>query len=248
MKQETLINANHTILLQDTAAKINTKLEELSSDSTIVFGLCGGRSIVNLLKELRNSEIFIRKYLPKIHFFLVDERLVDISVPESNFYLLNQEFFQNLLKQNLINKDQIHYFPACTQNIQLLLKTYSKDLQKIKNSFDICILGVGEDGHIASLFPNHPSLESQDEYFIEVKDAPKMPAGRMSASLKMLSRSKFLIGLFLGESKKEAFKNFKNNSISITQCPAKILNSVNSLIVSDLNLVPQKLTDTSNRL
>lgn len=65
--------------------------------------------------------------------------------------------------------------------------TYAKELGD--TSFDLCLLGVGEDGHVASIFPGHPSDEAATAAVIGVMDAPKAPAERISLTLPTLSAS-----------------------------------------------------------
>lgn len=65
--------------------------------------------------------------------------------------------------------------------------TYAKELDD--THFDLCLLGMGEDGHVASIFPDHPSSDPTNQTVIGVSDAPKPPAERISLTVAALSNS-----------------------------------------------------------
>ncbi len=65
--------------------------------------------------------------------------------------------------------------------------TYAKELGD--TVFDICLLGLGEDGHIASIFPHHPSFEPTTHSVIGVEDAPKPPSQRITLSMERINTS-----------------------------------------------------------
>jgi len=80
--------------------------------------------------------------------------------------------------------------------------TYAKELGD--TVFDICLLGLGEDGDVASIFPGHPSSEPTTHAVIAVNDAPKPPPERTSLSLTTLARSREVWFLVSGAEKADA--------------------------------------------
>src|SRR6056300_645964 len=97
------------------------------------------------------------------------------------------------------------------------------------------LLSAGEDGHIASLFPDHIATNSDDAYYILVKDSPKPPPLRISISRKLLLRSGSVILLFYGSAKEKALQKFKDDQTAPSACPAKYCNKiVNSYLLTDL--------------
>ena len=185
----------------------------------VVIGLPGGRSIVGVLKQL----LLVHANLDwhNIHFFFVDERLVTLTHQESNFLLIKNNFFDVLIKEKKITSQNIHPFDI--EQYQEDPKGYQKELVAIQNQFDLLILGVGEDGHIASLFPNHLGLQNDSDEFILVNDSPKPPEKRISISKKQLLTSDNIALLFLGEGKKNALSQFKNQEVNYQDCPCKLV-------------------------
>ena len=79
---------------------------------------------------------------------------------------------------------------------------YEKDLGDTE--FDICLLGLGADGHVASIFPDHPSFEEQTRAVIGVSDSPTPPTERISLTVPALSRSHEIWYLVSGAEKADA--------------------------------------------
>lgn len=80
--------------------------------------------------------------------------------------------------------------------------TYAKELGD--TAFDICLLGMGPDGHVASIFPHHPSFEHSTQTVIGVNDAPKPPPQRISLTVEALNRSREVWYLVSGADKAPA--------------------------------------------
>lgn len=80
--------------------------------------------------------------------------------------------------------------------------TYAKELGD--TVFDICLLGMGPDGHVGGIFPGHPSFEPSDQRVIGVNDAPKPPAQRISLTVDAFNSSQEVWFLVSGEDKAPA--------------------------------------------
>jgi 6-phosphogluconolactonase len=203
---------------------INKEVEILlEKKDRIVFGMPGGRSIKALLPYL--------KELPwkKIHVFMVDERLVPIDDPESNFFLLKDALFNGLISEGIMPEKNLHPFIMKDQE-GFGLQAYTDELKKF-GGFDIIFLGVGEDCHIAGLFPHH-TVEVKKEGYFSFHDSPKPPKDRMSCSTEMLLKAKLGIFLFMGEGKKPAYKKLIEDG-PVSECPSRIAYKMNSIIYKD---------------
>jgi len=208
---------------------IEKKINSIKKEH-IVFGLCGGRSVSNILKELLKRKINWQK----VHFFFVDERITK-NKDELNFTLINTDFFIPLLEKRKIKELNIHNFKQ-SGNLEKDIFSYGMDLTRLSFRFDIALLSSGEDGHIASLFPNHPSIKQSGMGYIHVSNSPKPPLERISVSRNFIAETDTAILMFLGEGKKEALNKFKDKKKNVESCPAKIIQNIkDSYVITDLN-------------
>ena len=97
-------------------------------------------------------------------------------------------------------------------------------LKGIKN-LDVAFLGMGEDGHTASLFPGNQALQASADA-VAVHDSPKPPSERVSLSLKFLQQSRFKIVLTKGKGKREIIRRIKAGE----EFPVNLLGDVNWFI------------------
>ncbi len=185
-----------------------------------LLGLPGGRSVTGILEGLRESEI----PWESLHLFLADERRVPIDSTESNYREISELMLSPARHGRTIPKEQLY---PCTGDAE----TYSARFARITSRFDLMVLGVGEDGHVASLFPGHPGLAATDHYFIDVDDSPKPPKRRVSASPALVRRSGAIVLLFYGAEKQDALARFLDPKIAEWGCPAKIALSCDDLLV-----------------
>ena len=192
----------------------------LSQKEKVVVAIPGGRSVAEIFEEFKTTTL-----LPweKIHFFMVDERLVDKDSPDSNYRNAYELFLSKLLKEKKIPAENIHPFHLDKSAEDKGIKQYNEEFKKFQ-PFDIVILGSGEDGHIAAVFPGHHSIKQEGNEFFMMHDSPKPPKERITSTKTMIENADTAIVLFLGEGKKQAFLNFKNPELSTIQCPAKTIN------------------------
>jgi 6-phosphogluconolactonase len=162
---------------------------------------------------------------------MVDERLVPVDDKESNFRLINEAL------RNTIPTDNLHPFIYDKNSISCGIKQYEEEIKKYGGSFDIVLVSAGEDGHIAALYPNHPSINDTSEYYLYIDNSPKPPLKRMSASKNMILRSNIGIVIFNGEIKKDAYQYFINKEIDYINCPAKLISEIpESYVVTNLEI------------
>jgi len=152
----------------------------------------------------------------------VDERLVSAGSPEANFTQLENEFLQPLLELGLIAESQWHPLLCSEIEKSQLMVEYQKSLRSNGERFLAAFLGVGEDGHLASLFPGSSLYKQGEADFVFIDDSPKPPSERVTASASLLKRSEHIFLIFSGHAKKDAWDNFNNPEIDISFCPAKL--------------------------
>ncbi len=130
-----------------------------------------------------------------------DERCLPVDHPDRNSVMASNSWLSHVS----IPKENIHVIPAELGPEEGALR-YSNTL-KIIEEFDFVLLGLGEDGHTASLFPGR-TWENRD--VLPVCDAPKPPPERISLSPSRLSASHRVCFLVAGESKRRAVSEWKS--------------------------------------
>lgn len=204
----------------------------LAAQARVVLAVAGGRSVVGTFECLAQ-----RTTMPwqRIHIFMVDERLVALDDSQSNFKLAQDKLFAPLVARQVLPKDNIHPFRYNPDTPDAGIGAYEAELKKFGGRYDIILLGVGEDGHTAALFPNHHSIRNNAPYFLTMADSPKPPPRRMTASRSLLVRAQYGIALFLGEPKHQALKNYQDQTLSVEACPIKIIDEVkHGFVITDL--------------
>lgn len=206
--------------------------ETLRGKPAAVLGLVGGRSVGGVYAELARED------LPwdRLHVFLADERLVPITSDESNYRLVHADLLDGLVRSGRFPEANAH---ACTPepaDPRPGIEAYGRDLDALGGRFDVAILSAGEDGHCASLFPRHPSVEEPGDRFLLVEASPKPPPRRVSASRTLLERSGLGVVVFYGEGKRDALRLFRDASLDVRSCPSKLVASITpSYLVTDLD-------------
>lgn len=220
-----IIKGNRQELEQRAASLLAEAINEtLTRQPQTSFGVVGGRSVGAVLEQLGREQVDWQR----VHLFMADERLVQPDHPDSNYRLVYSHVASYMIPENL------HPFICNPGEEQVALAGYRQKLEHVSGRLDLLLLSSGEDGHIASLFPEHETIDSPDEFFITTSSAPKPPPRRMSASAKLLSKASTAFLLFFGTDKHQAFSNFKDDSVPLRRCPAKIVRSIeNRFILTD---------------
>ena len=195
---------NHFIyILKKKALKKKEKNQRLS------LVLTGGKSPINLYKQLAINKID----WTNIDLFWGDERFVSKRSKNSNYKLAYDTFIKkiNISKNNIFSVNtNIKNISKCSQNYSNLIKKYFKNK---KICFDICLLGMGKDGHVASIFPNSNELS---EKFI-THTVIRKDFKRITLSLNLINNSKNIIVWLNNKNKIKKFNKlrFKGNNIPI---------------------------------
>lgn len=151
--------------------------------------LAGGTTPKHVYKQLALSPSDWQNW----HIYLGDERCLPVDDPERNSVMVKQCLLQDVS----IPESQVHFMPA-ELGPEHAAAAYQQVLSDLKE-FDMVLLGIGEDGHTASLFPGH--LHDLEQAVHPVFNAPKAPPERVSLSSACLSNNANLLIFITGESK-----------------------------------------------
>jgi len=159
--------------------------------------LAGGSTPKSVYALLKDAQADWAKW----HVYHNDDRCLPVDHSERNSLMARTTWLNHVA----IPAHQIHDIPAELGNIEGA-KAYAKTLAGVP-TFDLVLLGLGEDGHTASLFPNQAVDNSADA--VPVFDAPKPPADRITMSQQRLSNTREVIFLVTGAGKQEAVDNWR---------------------------------------
>jgi 6-phosphogluconolactonase len=134
-------------------------------------------------------------------FYLGDERCLPIRDPERNSEMIRRTFLDKIN----IPENNVYFIPS-ELGSEKAAEKYSYQIASAL-PFDMVMLGMGEDGHTASLFPGHN--HNQDELVHAIHNAPKPPSERVSLSSRCLSQTHHLLILITGAGKKTALTQWK---------------------------------------
>jgi len=164
-------------------------------------GLSGGRTPVDLYHRLSDMKETLG--WEKTHVFLVDERFVPFDHPDSNYRMLKETLFDHVP----IPRENIHPIPTEGSTLEGSATAYKKDLKKSFRlsengfpQFDLLILGIGEDGHTASLFPGSPALKDRMNLVAPVP-LNEAKHSRITLTLPVINHARHILFLVTGKDK-----------------------------------------------
>ena len=208
--------------LSRAAAEFIVGLAEATIKKKNVFTLVlsGGSTPRLLYEDLALQPFSKRIDWHKTHIFWGDERCVPPNHPESNYRLAHQA----LVSKVDIPPANVHRIPAESGSANAAAEAYEETLHHFfvppgkseegthLPSFDLILLGLGQDGHTASLFPGDAALEERYRWVAPVDGASASPpVPRVTLTLPVLNEAKRVVFLVSGSRKKGVFEKIMNN-------------------------------------
>lgn len=160
--------------------------------------LAGGNTPRNVYQSLRATPTAWNAW----HIYFGDERCLPPEHAERNSLMAQQAWLNHVT----IPPQQIHIIPA-ELGAEAAAERYDQELAAV-GDFDLVLLGLGEDGHTASLFPGH-DWNAATAAVLPVHDAPKPPPDRVSLSAARLGHARTVLFLVSGSGKQQAINAWR---------------------------------------
>jgi 6-phosphogluconolactonase len=160
------------------------------------------------------NELWARDYASRIpwaqiDFFWGDERYVPHDDPRSNFRMARD----TLLTRVAISPEKIHPVPTSSGIPEDDARKYEAEMRKVfadgTPQFDLMFLGLGPEGHTASLFPGSPALDEKQSWAVAV-EAPAEPPQRITMTFPVINRARNIFFLVEGTKKREILRTIRD--------------------------------------
>ena len=208
-----LVNRDAEGLAHAVAARFITKLVDVQSNGGVAqVVLTGGRVAAVVYRAVAESPARTAIDWRRVEFWWGDERFLPDGDPERN----ETQARDALLSRVDVDPARVHPMAADSgQGAEAAAEAYAAELAAAARTagdgvadgtpvFDVVMLGVGPDGHVASLFPGYPEGKIVDKPAVAVHDSPKPPPTRVSLTFPALNRSHEVWFVVSGEDKAEA--------------------------------------------
>lgn len=199
-------------------------LSQLSINKKEVFVALSGGSTPKAIFHVLSHEYKAKIDWSVIKFFWGDERLVPPSDPESNFGMTREHLFDHVGTKaiNIFRvKGELDPDSAIDDYTRLIKENVPA--QNDLPQFDLTLLGLGDDGHTASIFPHQLELWNSDNT-CELAQHPQSGQNRVTLSGKIINNSKQIILMVTGKNKAEIVKNVFLQNTSSRSYPVSLLN------------------------
>jgi 6-phosphogluconolactonase len=203
----------------ETFAELSEK--SIQEKGKFVVALSGGSSPKAIFKLLATEEYAARIDWSKIYFFWVDERWVPLNDDKSNAKMT----FETLLDKVPVNRG--HVFPMYKDNVlpEDFAKEYEAQIRNVlgdEGVFDFILLGMGDDGHTASLFPGEEILNEKDKW-VEAYYLKPQEMFRITLTAPIINKAENILAVAFGETKRHALNEILNGAYNPELYPMQLI-------------------------
>ncbi len=184
-----------------------------STDRVFAACLAGGETPRPVYQALADPPVSGKFPWHRVHWFWGDERCVPHDHPASNYRMVREA----LILRAPVPAGNVHPIPTEKMSPQRAALAYENELKRFyggdrldpaRPMFDVTVLGLGTDGHTASLFPGHAALREQRRWSVAVIGATPEP--RITLTIPVLDSSRELAVLVAGESKRQILQRMRS--------------------------------------
>ena len=221
---ETQILADADAVAKEAAKLIAAKARAaVAARGRFVMAVSGGHTPWQMLRVLANEVV----PWESVHVVQVDERIAPAGDPDRNLTHLQE----SLLEHAPLPAEQIYAMPVEEPNLESAARNYARTLQQIAGTppvLDLAHLGLGPDGHTASLVPDDPVLKINDRDV--ALTGIYQNHRRMTLTYPMLNRSRQILWLVTGAGKAGMLARLRDGDVSI---PAGRIRREEALVIAD---------------
>lgn len=190
-----VVHPDSQILAVGAAARLLTKVLDLQSvKAPIHLVLTGGTVGIATLAQVAASPLKDAVDWTQVHLWWGDERFVPAGHPDRNEVQAQAALLDHL---ETLPEENIHRVPAAVEGLTVhqAAEQYAQELAKFAPQggqvpeFDVLMLGMGPDAHVASLFPGHPGLAVNGVAATGIEDSPKPPPLRVSLTFEAITQA-----------------------------------------------------------
>jgi 6-phosphogluconolactonase len=178
--------------------------------------LAGGRTPLPIYNQLAAEFGHQMRLWTHTHIWWGDERCVSPGNHQSNFHAARL----GLLMPLAIAEDRVHRIRGEAADLREAAADYAKAFPV---SPDVVVLGLGEDGHIASLFPGAAALREEEHRVVVVENCPKPPSRRITITPPVIRSARRVLVVARGAAKAEAVRRTFAEEGSVEETPARLV-------------------------
>jgi 6-phosphogluconolactonase len=191
----------------------------IASQASCSVAISGGNTPLRLYELLTEPSAALLINWSLLDIFWCDERCVPPTDSESNFGNAMQYFGRPPLDQA-----KKHRLEGDAKDLDTAAKDYEKTVKKVcqEERFDMVLLGIGEDGHTASLFPKSAALKEEKRLYV-ANEVPQKKFWRLTMTFPAIDKAKAVFVLALGKSKSKILKQILFGEYNYEEIPAQRL-------------------------
>lgn len=173
--------------------------------------LAGGSTPKGLYQKLATSPYIEQIDWARVHIFFGDERCVPATHDDSNFKMAKLAMLDHLP----IPTENVHRMPTESGDAAEVASRYEATIKLVMEDkpFDLVLLGLGPDGHIASLFPETPVLEVTDTLTVSLF-VEKFQSWRVTLTYPVINAAKQVIVFIAGEAKADIVRDITSEAVT----------------------------------
>ncbi|WET82178.1 6-phosphogluconolactonase [Amycolatopsis sp. QT-25] len=204
-KTEVVVYENPDLLAAAAAARLVTRIVDVQAakgSASVV--LTGGGTGIAILRELRDSSARDAIDWSRLDLYWGDERFVPADSDDRN----EKQAREALLDHVPLDPKRVHAMAPSDgefgDDVDAAAAAYAEVLAADDAAFDIMLLGLGGEGHTASIFPESPAVHEKERSVVAVRDCPKPPPTRISLTLPAIRRAQDIWLVTGGDAKADA--------------------------------------------